>query len=61
LRETKAGQHVLNMYAKHRFVGKNTKVIVKSASRNRFPLELGVFAVGCVAVVVGVGMKLVSR
>jgi glutathione S-transferase len=61
LRNTKAGQHVLNMYAKHRFIGKRSKVVVKTANRNRFPLELGVLLVGCAAVVVGVGMKLVSR
>mmetsp|Transcript_3427 Transcript_3427/g.5677 ORF Transcript_3427/g.5677 Transcript_3427/m.5677 type:complete len:359 (-) Transcript_3427:147-1223(-) len=65
LQDTKAGQHVLRMYAQHRFIGspdnKNKKVIVKTAKRDRFPLELGVLAVGFVAVSVGVGMQLFTR
>lgn len=37
LRETRAGQHVLKLYTKHRFVGENRKVVVKTGNRNRFP------------------------
>lgn len=55
LRETKAGQHVMKMYAKHRFRTPGIrKVIVKKDNRDRFPwLELGLVA-GGVAVLVGV-------
>lgn len=62
LRETKAGQHVMKVYAKHRFKspGKN-KAFVKKANRNRFPwLELG-FVAGGVAVFVAVAVRMSAK
>lgn len=65
LKETKAGKHALRMYAEHRFVAgtpeSDKKVAVRKANRDRFPFGLAaLFAVGVVAVMVGVSTKLVS-
>ena len=62
LRETKAGQHVMKIYAEHRFrTPGEHKVFVKKANRDRFPwLELG-FVAGGVAVIVGVAALLSNK
>ena len=65
LRETLAGQHVMNMYAKHRFgirtasqQSGNLKVTIKTMGRDRFPWpELSIF-IGSLAAIISVAMQL---
>ena len=60
LRATKAGQHVLKVYAKYRSKTPEQRVVVKTTDRDRMPWpEIGL-AVGSVAVCVGVGIQLFS-
>ena len=67
LRKTLAGQHVMNMYAKHRFgtrtvsqMSGNRKVTIKTLGRDRFPWpELSV-VIGALAAIISVVMRLVN-
>lgn len=51
MRQTKAGQHVLDMYKKHRPVNTEGKVVIKTAKRDKYPWEGMSYYVGVAGVI----------